>query len=82
MLSLPIAFRRAIGGFAPGFSRPVWQPVKGLMTGAVLAPGKRTGTARRQIMGRRAASDFQTSHRVLQRAVWSPLTARRRRRRL
>jgi len=30
-----------------------------------------------QIMGRSAASDFQTYHRVLNRAVWSPLTASR-----
>ena len=36
MLSLPIAFRSAIGGFAPVFSRPVWQPVQVLMTGAVM----------------------------------------------
>ena len=45
MLSLPIAFTSAIGVFAPVFSRPVWQHVKVLMTGAVLAPGKRTVTA-------------------------------------
>ena len=50
MLSLPIAFRSAIGVFAPVFSRPVWQPVKVL----------------------------QTYHRVLHRAVWSPLHASRR----
>ncbi len=30
-----------------------------------------------QIMGRSAASNFQTYHRVLHRAVWSPLTASR-----
>jgi hypothetical protein len=77
MLSLPIAFSSAIGGFAPVFSRPVWQRGKVLMTGAILAPGKRTVTAMLQIMGRRAASDFQTYHRVLNRAVWSPLTASR-----
>jgi hypothetical protein len=77
MLSLPIALSRAIGVFAPVFSRPVWQHVKVLMTGAVLAPGKRTVTAMLQIMGRSAASDFQTYHRVLHRAVWSPLTASR-----
>ena len=77
MLSLPIAFSSAIGVFAPVFSRPVWQHVKVLMTGAVLAPGKRTVTAMLQIMGRSAASDFQTYHRVLNRAVWSPLTASR-----
>ena len=45
MLSLPIAFSSAIGVFAPVFSRPVWQHVKVLMTGAVLAPGQRTVTA-------------------------------------
>jgi hypothetical protein len=77
MLSLPIAFTSAIGGFAPVFSRPVWQHVKVLMTGAVLAPGKRTVTAILQIMGHSAASDFQTYHRVLNRAVWSTLTASR-----
>jgi hypothetical protein len=77
MLSLPIAFTSAIGVFAPVFSRPVWQHVKVLMTGAVLAPGKRTVTAILQMMGHSAASDFQTYHRVLHRAVWSPLTASR-----
>lgn len=77
MLSLPITFTSAIGVFAPVFSRPVWQHVKVLLTGAVLAPGKRTVTAILRIMGRHAASDFQTYHRVLNRAVWSPLTASR-----
>src|ERR671918_3156905 len=77
MLSLPIAFSSVIGVFAPVFSRPVWQHVKVLLTGAVLAPGKRTVTARLQIMGLSGASDFQTYHRVLNRAVWAPLTASR-----
>ena len=77
MLSLPIAFTSVIGVFAPVFSRPVWQHVKVLLTGAILAPGKRTVTAVLHIMGRSAASDFQTYHRVLNRAVWSPLKASR-----
>jgi DDE superfamily endonuclease len=77
MLSLPITFTRVIGVFAPVFSRPVWQHVTVLMTGAVLAPGKRTVTAILQRMGRSAAPDFQTYHRVLNRAVWSPRTASR-----
>src|SRR4030095_2268745 len=74
---LPIAFTSAIGVFAPVFSRPVWQHVKVLLTGAVLAPGPRTVTAILRIMGRSAASNFPTYHRVLHRAVWSPLTASR-----
>ena len=77
MLSLPIAFTSVIGIFSPVFSRPVWPHVNVLLTGAVLAPGQRTVTARLQIMGRSAASDFQTYHRGLHRAVWSPLTASR-----
>jgi hypothetical protein len=77
MLSLPIAFTSVIGIFSPVFSRPVWQHVKVLLTGAVLAPGTRTVTAMLQIMGLSGASDFQTYHRVLNRAVWSPLTASR-----
>ena len=77
MFALPITFSSIIGVFAPVFSRPVWQHVQVLLTGAVLAPGKRTVTAILQIMGRCAASDFQTYHRVLNRAVWSPLTASR-----
>src|SRR2546423_10708768 len=77
MLSLPIAFSSAIGVFAPVFSRPVWQHVKVLLTGAVLAPGQRTVTAILRIMGLSAAPNFPTYHRVLNRAVWSPLHASR-----
>jgi hypothetical protein len=47
------------------------------MTGAVLAPGQRTVTAILRIMGRSAAPNLQTYHRVLNRAVWSPLYASR-----
>ena len=59
MLSLPIAFSRALGVFAPVFSRPVWQPVKVLMTGAVLSPGQRTVTAMLRLMGRSTAPTFR-----------------------
>lgn len=77
MLALPIAFSSVIGIFAPVFSRPVWQHVKVLLAGAILAPGKRTVTAILHIMGQSEAADFPTYHRVLNRAIWSPLTASR-----
>jgi hypothetical protein len=77
MLTLPIEFSSVIAVFAPVFSRPVWQHVKVLIAGAILAPGRRTVTAILQVMGRSAESDFQTYHRVLNRAVWSPLSASR-----
>jgi DDE superfamily endonuclease len=47
------------------------------MTAAILAPGQRTVTAILRIMGRSTAPNFQTYHRVLNRTVWSPLTASR-----
>ena len=82
MLAVPLALSSAIRGLAPVFARPGWQPVQGLLTGAVLAPGKRTVPALRQSMGRRAAPDDQSYQRVLKRAGGAPLTARRLRRRL
>jgi hypothetical protein len=62
MLSLPIAFSSAIGVFAPVFSRPVWQHVKVLLTGAVLAPGQRTVTAILRIMGLRVSPKSLLCH--------------------
>ena len=59
MLSLPIALRSALGVLAPVFSRPVWQQVTVLMTGAVLAPGPRPVPAMLRMLGRRAAPDLQ-----------------------
>ena len=77
MLSLPTTFISVIAVFAPVFSKPVWQHVKVLITGAILAPGRRTVTAALQVMGLSTEPRFQRYHRVLNRAVWSPLTASR-----
>jgi len=77
MLSLPTAFISVMAVFAPVFSKLVWQHVKVLLTGAILAPGKRTVTSALCVMGLSAAAHFQTYHRVLNRAVWSPLDASR-----
>ena len=77
MLTLPTAFISVMAVCAPVFSRPVWRHVQILITGAVLAPGKRTMTAILDLMGLGTAPHFQTYHRVLNRAVWSPLTASR-----
>src|SRR5687768_12991768 len=75
MLSLPHPFGSVIAIFTPVFSKAVWPHAQVLLTGAVLAPGKRTVTAILQIMGLSTHTDFQTYHRVLNRAVWSPLKA-------
>ena len=63
--------------FAPVFTKRVWQHVQVLLTGAILAPGKRTVTAALRVMGLSDEEHFQTYHRVLNRAVWSSLEVSR-----
>jgi DDE superfamily endonuclease len=47
------------------------------LAGAILAPGKRTVTAALRVMGKSQEKNFQTYHRVLNRARWSVLAAAR-----
>jgi hypothetical protein len=75
MLSLPVELLNIIVCFAPLFSKKVFQHVKLLLAGAILAPGIRTITSPLPVMGRSHQKDFQTFHRVLNRAVWSALTS-------
>lgn len=77
MLSSPIEFASLIIAFAPLFSERVWQYVPVLVTGAVLAPGKRTVTSILQVMGLSSENHFQNYHRVLNRARWSSQEASR-----
>lgn len=77
MLSLPTPFLRVIAIFAPVFSWSVWRHAKLLLTGVILAPGTRTVTSILRIMGHADDPHFQNYHRVLNRAVWSPLKASR-----
>ena len=77
LLTLPPEFIRVIAVFAPMCSKSVWQHVNVLIMGAILAPGQRTVTAVLRVMGYHAAPHFQTYHRLLNRAVWSPLTTSR-----
>jgi hypothetical protein len=59
--------------FAPLFSKPVFERVKVLLTGAILSPASRTVTNALRVMGRRGEEHFQNYHRVLNRAAWSGL---------
>lgn len=61
--------------FAPVFSKQVWGTALWLLIGAILAPGKRTVSAVLRVLGISAEPHFQTYHRVLNRAVWSSLSA-------
>jgi hypothetical protein len=57
--------------FAPLFSRRVWQHALVLLTGAILAPGKRTVASALRAMGLESERTFHRYHRVLSRAAWS-----------
>ena len=57
--------------FRSFFTAPVWEHVLVLVTGMVLAPGKRTVSAALRVMGLGAAHDFALYHYVLSRARWN-----------
>lgn len=77
MLTLPAGLASLIVAFAPLFSTRVFQSAQALLVGAILAIGKRTVTAALRAMGLDQEKHFQTYHRVLNRAVWSSLSASR-----
>lgn len=71
MLDLPQAIITVLRSFEPVFSERVWEWVKVLLVGAILAPGKRTVTSAMRVMGLSDEAQYQNYHRVLNRAVWS-----------
>jgi hypothetical protein len=77
MRNLPRAMLPILRQFELLLSERVWEWAKVLLIGAILAPGKRTVTAALRVMGRSDEAQFQTYHRVLNRAVWSPFAASR-----
>jgi hypothetical protein len=64
--------------FAARFTRPTWQNVLLLITGAILAPGRRTVAAALSVMGLRHGPTFTNFHRVLNRNRWSSRALARR----
>ena len=75
MLTLPDEYFTLISAFAPLFSKRIWPPAQVLLTGTILALGKRTVTSVLRVMGLSEEKHFQNYHRVLNRAVWSNLAA-------
>ena len=62
---MPCAFLALMVAFAPLCSKPVFQHVLILLVGAMLSPGKRTGTQALRLMGKGQERHFQNYHRVL-----------------
>ena len=59
--------------FASAFTRPTFEHVLTLIGGTLLASGRRTVTSALRAAGLIDERHFTTYHRVLNRAVWSPL---------
>ena len=77
MLLPPADIVALLSSFAPLFSRRVWRHGPLLVVGAILAPGRRMVSRVLRTVGLSQEQHFQTYHRVLNRAVWSSLTASR-----
>src|SRR5215208_882475 len=63
--------------FMSAVTRPTFERMLRLVCGAILAPGARTVTGCLRAVGLEDAQDFANYHRVLNRAVWSPLVMSR-----
>src|ERR1700730_12100311 len=68
---LPAGLLVRLAGLPHLFTRPTWSNALLLLSGAILARGKRTVTAALRILGREQETDFPIYHGVLNRAVWS-----------
>ncbi len=67
MPALPTEYITILGAFARLYSKRIWEHVKMLLLGAILAPGERTVTAALRVMGLSWEKHFQNYHRVLNR---------------
>ena len=78
LMHLPEPILAVLEPFRPEFSRPTWSRVLGLITGTILARGRRTVTAALRAIGLSMETGFQRFHDVFSRARWSPMRRARR----
>jgi DDE superfamily endonuclease len=77
MPPLPETIILMLAPLAPLVSRRVWNHAQSVRLGAIFAPGARTVAAALRVLGLSGERHFTTDHRVLNRATWSALQARR-----
>jgi hypothetical protein len=63
--------------FRPLFTAPTWRKLMTLLTGTLLAQGRRTVAAALRASGNAQATNWSSFHQVLNRAQWSPLAVSR-----
>ena len=66
---LPTHLLSHLSSFADLFNGPTWVNALLVLTGSLLAPGRRTVTAALRILGREHEADYATCHRVLARVA-------------
>ncbi len=66
-----------LAAFRPLFTAPTWRKLMILLTGTLLAHGRRTVAAALRHSGNERETNFSTFHQVLNRARWSPLAVSR-----
>ena len=69
--------RAILAQFRPLFTAPTWKKMMILLTGTILALGRRTVTAALCQTGHQDDTNFSVFHHVLNRACWSPLEVSR-----
>ncbi len=76
-MPLPGSIIEVLATFRPLFTAPTWRKLMTLLTGTLVAHGRRTVTAALRHTGNEKETNFSTFHQVLNRARWSPLAVSR-----
>src|SRR6516165_984024 len=76
-MPLPDPIIEVLAVFRPLFTAPTWRKLMTLLTGTVLAQGRRTVAAALRASGNDQAANWSRFHQVLNRARWSPLEVSR-----
>ena len=74
-MPLPQAIITVLAPFRPLFTAPTWRKLMTLLTGTLLAHGRRTVCSALRFSGEQMNESWSTYHQVLNRARWSPLAA-------
>jgi hypothetical protein len=76
-MPLPDPIREVLAAFRPLFTAPTWRKLMTLLTGTLLAHGRRTVAGALRHTGNESETNFSIFHQVLNRARWSPLAVSR-----
>jgi hypothetical protein len=76
-MPLPDPIIEVLTTFRPLFTAPTWRKLMTLLTGTLLARGRRTVAAALRASGNQQSANWSLFHQVLNRARWSPLAVSR-----